>query len=222
MINKKLLVIIPARGGSKRLKNKNTQLFCGKPLISWTINLALKIPNVHDVIVSTDNVDIKNISIDYGASVPFNRPKHLANDNISAVDVAKHASNKLKFNGNVLLLQPTSPLRNMNDIKKGLIFIKNNNAVISVYKHPHNSNLLTYSKPGERFIPINKNKDIYIPNGAIFLADSNWLMNKKNFYNDEVAIYEMPFERSIDIDYYHQFLTAENIFKETLSYKESK
>ena len=82
--------------------------------------------------------------------------------------------------------------------------------------------MLTYSKPGERFIPINKNKDIYIPNGAIFLADSNWLMNKKNFYNDEVAIYEMPIERSIDIDYYHQFLTAENIFKETLSYIESK
>jgi len=222
MTNKKLLVIIPARGGSKRLKNKNTQLFCGKPLISWTINLALKIPNVHDVIVSTDNANIKNISIDYGASVPFNRPKHLANDIISAVDVAKHAVNKLKFNGNILLLQPTSPLRNMDDIKKGLILIKKNNAVISVYKHPHKSNLLTYSKPGERFVPINKNKDIYIPNGAIFLADSNWLMNKKNFYNDEVAIYEMPFERSIDIDYYHQFLTAENIFKETLSYKESK
>ena len=222
MTNKKLLVIIPARGGSKRLKNKNTQLFCGKPLISWTINLALKIPNVHDVIVSTDNANIKNISIDYGASVPFNRPKHLANDIISAVDVAKHAVNKLKFNGNILLLQPTSPLRNMDDIKKGLILIKKNNAVISVYKHPHKSNLLTYSKPGERFVPINKNKDIYIPNGAIFLADSNWLMNKKNFYNDEVVIYEMPFERSIDIDYYHQFLTAENIFKETLSYNESK
>ena len=222
MTNKKLLVIIPARGGSKRLKNKNTQLFCGKPLISWTINLALKIPNVHDVIVSTDNADIKNISIDYGASVPFNRPKHLATDNISAVDVAKHAVNKLKFNGNILLLQPTSPLRNMNDIKKGLIFIKNNNAVISVYKHPHNSNLLTYSKPGKKFVPINKNKDVYVPNGAIFSADSNWLMGVKNFYNNEVGIYEMPFERSIDIDYYHQFLTAENIFKKTLSYQEGK
>ena len=59
MIKNNFLVVIPARGGSKRLKNKNIQLFCGKPLISWTIQLALKIPNVSDVIVSTDNIKIK-------------------------------------------------------------------------------------------------------------------------------------------------------------------
>jgi len=222
MTKKKLLAIIPARGGSKRLKNKNTRLFCGKPLISWTINLALKIPNVHDVIVSTDDDEIKKISIDYGAKVPFIRPKYLAKDNISAVEVAKHVISKLKHDGNIILLQPTSPLRTMDDIKKSLDFIKNNNAVISVYKSPHNSNLLTYSKTGERFVPINKNKDVYIPNGAIFVAESNWLMNKNSFYNNEVAIYEMPFERSIDIDYYHQFLTAENIFKDIIRYKEDK
>jgi len=222
MTNKKLLVIIPARGGSKRLKNKNTQLFCGKPLISWTINLALKIPNVHDVIVSTDNDEIKKIALDCGANVPFIRPQYLAKDSISAVEVAKHAIHKLKFNGNIILLQPTSPLRTLDDINKGLSFIKNNKAVISVYKFPHNSNLLTYNKPGDKFVPINKNKDVYIPNGAIFIAESEWLMNKNNFYNNEVAIFKMPLERSIDIDYYHQFLTAENIFKDTKTYNENR
>jgi len=222
MTNKKLLVIIPARGGSKRLKNKNTQLFCGKPLISWTINLALKIPNVHDVIVSTDNDEIKKIALDCGANVPFIRPQYLAKDSISAVEVAKHAIHKLKFNGNIILLQPTSPLRTLDDINKGLSFIKNNKAVISVYKFSHNSNLLTYNKPGDKFVPINKNKDVYIPNGAIFIAESEWLMNKNNFYNNEVAIFKMPLERSIDIDYYHQFLTAENIFKDTKTYNENR
>ena len=71
-------------------------------------------------------------------------------------------------------------------------------------------------------MPINKNKDVYIPNGAIFIAESDWLMNKKNFYNNEVAIFNMPLERSIDIDYYHQFLTAENIFKDTKTYTENR
>jgi len=213
MTKNKLLIVIPARGGSKRLKNKNTQLFCGKPLISWTIKLALKIPNTSDVTVSTDDAEIKKTSIEYGASVPFDRPKYLAEDNVSAVEVAKHVIKKLKFDGHIILLQPTSPLRTMFDIRKGIEFLKNNNAVISVYKFPHSSNLLTYSKPGERFIPIIKNKDIYVPNGAIFIAKSDWLMNNDSFYNNEVATYEMPFERSIDIDYYHQFLTAENIFK---------
>jgi CMP-N,N'-diacetyllegionaminic acid synthase len=215
MTKKKLLVVIPARGGSKRLKKKNIQLFCGEPLISWTIKLALKIPNVTDVIVSTDNIEIKKIAIEYGASVPFDRPKYLAKDNVSAVEVAKHVIYKLKYDGNIILLQPTSPLRSMHDIQKGIEFLKNNNAVISVYKFPHNSNLLTYSKAGERFIPISKNKDIYIPNGAIFIAKSDWLKNNNSFYTKEVATYEMPYERSIDIDYYHQFLTAENIFTET-------
>ena len=214
-----MLVIIPARGGSKRLKNKNIQLFCDRPLISWTIKLALKIPNVLDVIVSTDSDEIKKIALDYGANVPFIRPKYLAKDNISAVEVAKHAIHKLKFNGDVILLQPTSPLRTLDDINNGLDFMKNNKAVISVYKFPHNSSLLTYNKTGDKFVPINKNKDVYIPNGAIFMANSEWLMNKNSFYNNEVAIFEMPLERSIDIDYYHQFLTAENIFKDTKRYK---
>lgn len=219
MIKKDFLVIIPARGGSKRLKNKNIQLFCGKPLISWTIKLALKITNISDVVVSTDNIKIKNIALEYGASVPFDRPKHLAEDNVSAVEVAKHVVSQLKFNGNVILLQPTSPLRNLNDINTGLKFLTKNNAVISVYKFPHSSNLLTYSKGGEKFTPIAQNKDIFVPNGAIFMAKSDWLMNNSSFYNKEVAIFEMPFERSIDIDYNHQFLTAENIFQASRSGK---
>jgi len=213
MIKNNFLVVIPARGGSKRLKNKNIQLFCGKPLISWTIQLALKIPNVSDVIVSTDNIKIKNIALEYGASVPFDRPQYLAEDHVSAVEVAKHIVSELKFDGNIIILQPTSPLRNLNDINTGIKFLPKNNAVISVYKFPHSSNLLTYSKAGEKFIPIGQNKDIFVPNGAVFIAKSDWLMNNSNFYNKEVATFEMPFERSIDIDYYHQFLTAENIFQ---------
>ncbi len=215
------LVVIPARAGSKRLRNKNIRLFAGKPLIAWTIELVSKINGQHNVIVSTEDKNIAKIAKEYGASVPFLRPSELAADNISAVEVMKHAISKLKFKGIVLLLQPTSPLRSLEDINKGISLIKKNKtAVISVVKYIHNSNLTTFSKPGERFIPISiDNKDLYVPNGAIYIADSEWLLKNNSFYTQDVTTFEMPQLRSIDIDYEYQFLIAENIFKESKSEK---
>ena len=211
---KSSLVVIPARGGSRRLLKKNILPFCGKPLISWTIELALKIPNVYNVIVSTEDREVATISESYGAKVPFRRPYKLSQNEVSATEVMKHAVNEVKFKGNVILLQPTSPLRKMEDIQKGLSLVKNNLAVMSVKKYIHNSSLCTYSKPGEKFVPINTSgKDMYVPNGAVYVANSNWLLKNHTFYTNKVALFEMPQERSIDIDYEFQFLIAEKIFK---------
>ena len=85
------LIVIPARAGSKRLRNKNIRLFAGKPLIAWTIELVSKINGKHNIIVSTEDKNIAKIAKEYGASVPFLRPSELAADNISAVEVMKHA-----------------------------------------------------------------------------------------------------------------------------------
>ena len=85
---------------------------------------------------------------------------------------------------------------------------------MSIAKYVHNSRITTFSVPGEKFIPIsNKKKDIYVPNGAFYAAHSDWLELNKSFYTDEVITFEMPLERSIDIDYEFQFITAESIFK---------
>jgi len=221
-MNENYLIVIPARGGSKRLRRKNVRLFSGKPLIAWTINLALQIPGKNKVVVSTEDKEIADIAEKYGANVPFLRPIELADDHISAVEVLKHAVLTLKFDGIVILLQPTSPLRSIEDVITGINLIKDKkNAVISVKKYIHNSNLTTFSKPGEKFIPLSKsNKDIYVPNGAVYIADSDWLMNNSSFYSEEVSTFEMPLNRSEDIDYEYQFKTAENFFKEDNSDKQ--
>ena len=207
------LIVIPARAGSKRLIKKNIRLFCGEPLIAWTIKMAKDIPNSL-VVVSSDSEEILSISREYGATTPFIRPAQLAQDDVSAVEVLRHSVKELDFHGNVVLLQPTSPLRTLEDINKGLSIIKHNKATMSIAKYVHNSLLATFSVPGEKFIPIsNKKKYIYVPNGAFYAAHSDWLELNNSFYTDEVVTFEMPLERSIDIDYEFQFITAESIFQ---------
>ena len=110
--NKKILAIIPARENSKRIKNKNIKMFCGKPLIHWTIDQALNSFIIDRVIVSTDSDVIKKISIASGAEVPFLRPKNLAQDHSSTNDCILHLLNNLEeIYDIIILLQPTSPLR---------------------------------------------------------------------------------------------------------------
>ena len=210
------LIVIPARGGSKRLRKKNIRLFNGKPLIAWTIELALKLPGENNVLVSTEDEAIAKIAKQYGANVPFLRPNNLAKDSVSALEVMKHITLKLSFKGIIILLQPTSPLRNKEDIKTGLQLIKKkNNAVMSIKKYIHSSNITTYSKSGEKFLPITKdNRKLFVPNGAVYIANSKWLKENTSFYSEDVSVFEMPQNRSIDIDFEYQFLTAENIFKE--------
>ena len=96
MINKRLLAIIPARGGSKRLPRKNILDLDGKPLIAWTINSALKSKYIDRVVVSTDDEEIASISMKYGADVPFMRPSYIASDSVSSVEVIFHAVNFLE------------------------------------------------------------------------------------------------------------------------------
>ncbi len=121
----KILALIPARGESKRLKNKNILDLGGKPLVNWSIEQAVAIENIVDVLVSTDSEKIAKVSKKAGAIVPWLRPKNLATDNASSVDVAIHAvdwyeSQVCTIDG-LLLLQPTSPFRSKATIEKQLI-----------------------------------------------------------------------------------------------------
>ena len=121
---KKILGIILARGGSKGIKNKNIKLINGKPLIYWTIKSAMKSKKLSKVILSTDSKKIALIGKKYNLNVPFIRPSKLAKDNTPSVDAIEHALNFLKKSGEefefVVLLEPTSPLRSVQDIDKSI------------------------------------------------------------------------------------------------------
>ncbi len=120
----RLLALVPARGGSKRLPNKNLLLLGGKPLIAWSIEAAHGLPDICDILVSTDNSAIATFAIEAGAKVPWLRPAELATDTASSVDVALHAIDWYeeahgKLDG-LLMLQPTSPLRSRRTMERGI------------------------------------------------------------------------------------------------------
>jgi N-acylneuraminate cytidylyltransferase/CMP-N,N'-diacetyllegionaminic acid synthase len=121
---KKILCVIPARSGSKGIKNKNTKKLGGQPLIAWPIKAALKSRYLDMVLVSTDSLKISKLAKKYGAEVPFLRPKELATDTAATVNVIKHAikflNKKLYIFDYVLCLEPTSPLTSGNDIDNAI------------------------------------------------------------------------------------------------------
>ena len=133
--NKKVMALIPARGGSKGIKNKNIKELNGLPLIAHTIKQAKKVECLDEIIVSTDDDQIKKTAIMYGAKVPFRRPAVLSHDTATNLDVTAHALENIKCDM-VVILQPTSPLRKTKDIYNSikLLFEKNIQAVISVCK----------------------------------------------------------------------------------------
>ena len=129
----KILALVTARKGSKRLHNKNIRLLGNKPLIVWTINSAKNIPEICDILVSTDDQAVMSISKDIGAYVPWLRPVDLATDTASSVDVALHALNWYESErgavDGILLLQPTSPFRSKETIQRGIELFKKYNCL---------------------------------------------------------------------------------------------
>ncbi len=223
--NKSILAIIPARSGSKGLANKNIRLLFGKPLIVWTIEQAFASNHIDKIIISTDDEEIAEVSRKTGADVPFIRPKELATDETSSMDVVLHAIDWIeKFDKAydlIILLQPTSPNRISEDIDNSieLIFHKNASSIVSVCKvdhHPHWSNTLPPDGCMVNFVRTeiayqNRQElsNFYRLNGAIYLAYCDYLKTQKSFFGDETYAYIMPGERSIDIDCQIDFEFAE-------------
>jgi len=228
MINKRtILALIPARSGSKRLPGKNIRKFCNKPLIARTIEAAKKIRYIDKVVVSTDSNKIATIASRYGAEVPFLRPAKLSTDKAKMIDAIFHAMHFLKKQGNsydiLILLQPTSPLRSVNDVNRALqMFIKKNaNAVVSVSSADHNSHI-TNSLPNnlsmEDFVNFsNKSKNfhnnetLYQINGALYIVKWNFLKKNKDWFSKKTYAFIMKKEHSVDIDDEIDFLFAETL-----------
>ena len=218
--NKTFLAIIPARGGSKRLPRKNILNLCGKPLISWSIEAGLKSKYIDKVVVSSDDTEILNISNELKVQV-IKRPDELASDTSTSFDAVKHAIDNLESYEYILLLQPTSPLRNENHIDKAIEILeeKNADAVVSVCEMNHNlllSNTLDDSLSMEGFISdnllSNRSKDLkkrYRLNGAIYLCKTDKLLKEKSFFlKKNIFAYVMNSNNSIDIDRKEDFELA--------------
>ena len=210
MKNKSILGLIPARGGSKGIPRKNLFNLKNKPLIQWTIETAMNYGDLNKIIVSTDDKSIAEFAQLHGAEVPFFREKKLAQDDSNIIDTVLDLLVKLDHFDEVLLLQPTSPLRIVEDIKN-IIEIKrkfNADSVVSVCEARHNPSLLfeiegnilqksfNNLKSGNR----QNFKKYYALNGSLYLTSVEYLKKYKKFISKDTLPYIMPPERSIDID----------------------
>lgn len=236
--NKKVLAVIPARGGSKGLPRKNILSFCGKPLIAWTIEQALQTPEIDKVIVSTDSQEIADVAVAYGASVPFLRPDHLASDIASSIDVLLHAADFLSSNLHerydyLICLEPTSPLREVSDISGSLKVLNENDEVDSVvgvartegihpaflYKISDRKNLVPYLEKHPNSVRRQELEVLYHLEGSVYISDINSLREKRGFYHERTAPWIVDRYKSIEIDEYSDFIQAEALMKARLEGK---
>lgn len=225
-----LLAVIPARGGSKGLPNKNILPCAGRPLIAWTIKAALESEVMSDVVVSTDSLEIANVAREAGASVPFLRPAHLATDEASILDVLKHAwENLLNEQGQryqyIVLLQPTSPMRGSAHIRSAveLYFARQkvtDETLASVYPVNRKYGWMMHVPDENGYVRFclnvdltnpqrQKLKDYYLPNGAIFIASGESL--SRGLYRENTLPYIMAEVDSIDVDTREDLSLAEQM-----------
>ena len=221
----RILALIPARGGSKRLPGKNIRLLGGKPLINWTIEVAQGIPEICEILVSTDDPKIALIAKEAGANVPWLRPEVLATDQATSVDVALHALNWYEAENGVvdglLLLQPTSPFRTQVTIKQGIELFKSHGyrpviGVSPVRDHP----MWTFKMQNGYLIPFVehhgfgiRSQDLelaLVANGGFYLTSPEKLRRDKSFIGlESIPLRVDSPQEALDIDTESEFELAE-------------
>lgn len=216
MDDMKILAIIPARGGSKGIKNKNLATLGGRPLIAYTISAAHESGSLDRTIVTTDSAEIAEASRSLGAEVPFLRPAELAQDNTPGIDPILHALQWLEEQQGyrpdfVICLQPTSPFRTADDIDVAAkLGCKHSCSVIGLVgakQHPYWMKQITrdgllkdFIETDERFTRRQDLPPVFMINGAIYVARRKTLLERKSFYAEHTRPHIMPPERSLDID----------------------
>ncbi len=232
-LNKKTLVIIPARKGSKRVPKKNIRNFAGKPLIAWTIE-AIKHADIEaDIMVSTDCELTAQIAQQHGAEVPFLRPEALASDTSSSIDMIEHAVQELAELGRLyetlIYLQPTSPLRSSRQIEKAFRTYEQSSETLSLISvseahHPSAWNMALPKDLSLSGFVAQQTKSVsqrsqdlgqeYTLNGSIYIVDIATLLKSRNFYLPEGCYaFITPKWQSVDIDDEEDFFMAEAICK---------
>ncbi len=225
---KRILAIIPARGGSKGIPRKNIISVNGKPLIQYTIDVAKKSKYIDRIIVSTEDEEIADIALSSGAEVPFLRPKELAQDETKTIDVLVDVIKKLKLSGKEydysILLQPTQPLRQPFHIDESIerLIELNEDSLISISEVKEHPILMkTIDENGKLQNLLNSRSDIrrqdfskiYKVNGAIYINKINEQFNKNTSLNDNKIAYIMDKKYDLDIDEPEDLLFLEFMLK---------
>jgi len=232
MINgKNVLAIIPARGGSKGLPGKNIKTLCGKPLIAWSIEAGLASQYVDEVVVTADSDEIAEVARKFGASTPFIRPAELASDTATSFDAIKHtidfyAEHFSKSFDYIVLLEPTSPLREKNDIDEmleklvsvdgkfdAIVSLGEVNEHPSIMKRTIGNEIQTFSKELTITTRRQDNETAYFPYGVAYIVKTNTLIGEKTFYPLRTTYKIIKRYQCYEIDDIYDFLAIENIMK---------
>lgn len=217
-----VLALITARGGSKGLPKKNIRALGGKPLLAWTVEAARHSRYIDRIILSSDDQEIIKIGLQYGCECPFIRPAELASDDASTMDAVHHALANIKNRYEyIVLLQPTSPFRSAEDIDNCLERCLSLNApacvsVTECEKNPYWMYSVTENGRMKPVIPLENRPQrrqelpkAFVLNGAIYVAQTEWLSKKDSFVTAETIAFLMPQERSLDIDTLQDFQRAQ-------------
>ncbi|WII71825.1 acylneuraminate cytidylyltransferase family protein [Bdellovibrio sp. 22V] len=214
----KNLAIIPARAGSKRVPGKNKRKFLGKPLIQWTMDAAIAVEKISRVVVTTDDIDILNMKSSYPSITFIEREGHLATDGATSVEVILDVISKIKDEfDNIILLQPTSPLRGSKDIAECLkVFYESEfEQIVSVRPCSENISHIAIESQGlltklTNFLPVKSPENkLVVLNGAIYISNYNYFIQKKSLFTEKTGAFEMESSISIDIDYEEDWIKAE-------------
>jgi len=229
--NCKILALVPARGNSLGLKDKNLRILNKKPLIFWPINAAKKSKYVSKVVLSTDSLKIKKKAKQFGAHVPFLRPKRFAKSTSKTFETILHCLNFFKKNNiffdYLVLLEPTSPLTTYKDVDKALKILYNNksnsSAIVGVSKetknHPY---FLTKIKKNGNIKPYLKNVEavrrqslspLYFFDGSLYISKVDTILKKKTFYHDKTLPYITEKYKSFEVDDMIDYVCIEAILK---------
>lgn len=225
---KKILAIIPARGGSKGLPGKNIRELRGKPLIAWSIEHAQKSQYVDDVYVSTDSKDIAEVAERFGVTVPELRPEYLARDAAPSSEFILHTLDLLKGRGReydyFILLEPTSPLRDVEDVDKSIAMLVDHpesESIVGVAMSGtiHPAFMMTVGEDG--FLkPLDNGRHdvrrqdlpkVYFFEGSVYVSSVDAYLKKKTFYHDKTLPYIVPEWKSHEVDDIVDFRIIETI-----------
>jgi CMP-N,N'-diacetyllegionaminic acid synthase len=232
MINgKSVIAVVPARAGSKGLPGKNTRTLCGKPLIAWTIEAGLKSQYIDFVVVSTDSKDIATIAENYGATIPFLRPPELATDKTTSIEVIRHVIDYYNSTENkqfeyVVLLEPTSPLRDEGDLDRAIRQLVENTTAKSIVgislTSTQNPEFLVKISEGGRLVGFNQSEiktirrqnieEIYFLEGSVYVSDTHTLIKEGTFYHKDTFGCIFPKWKSFEVDDIDDFIIVEALF----------
>ena len=214
--DRRVLAIVPARGGSQRLIAKNARMLAGRPMVAWTLAAAAESCLIDHMVVSTDDPAVAATATEMGWPPPFVRPDHLSGATASVIDAIEHALVQVGGDWDyVVLLQPTSPLRTVDDIDRAITLCDESGAPSVIGVSPLPKPLPFYGRVDEtgRYTGGGQHLEgTVVINGAVYVGRPGILLRERTFQSEGTLAYPMPFERSWDVDTAAEFAVCDALF----------